>query len=274
VLPTLVVAQTEPGSASAKATADKPYARIAILRPHDGQTVDFEAGYIRHLEWHRQAKDTWVWYGWNVTFGDRQRWFVYASFGHSAESLDHPVPPAEDERDNITNVTPHAQFLGNAVYEYLPGLSRGTGVPTPTARLELTTVDLNPGAEKAFEAALSAGQSTLSGETLWYRMVAGGAAPRYVRLRPRGSLSAILDGRSEQALPDRVNDRIAKTTVEILTLRPTMSYGLSSAREEPSAQAQRERPAFAELRRVRRSPKGGGGSESRNESRGGGAPRH
>jgi hypothetical protein len=67
-------------------------------------------------------------------------------------------------------------------------------------------VEFVPGAEKAFEAALSARQSTLQGETLWYRMVAGGTAPRYVRLRPRPSLSAILaerlDGRSEQALPD------------------------------------------------------------------------
>jgi hypothetical protein len=202
-----------------------------MLRPHDGDTVDFEAGYIRHLDWHRQAKDTWVWYGWNVTFGERQRWFVYASFGHSAASLDSPVPAAEDERDNVLNVTPHAEFVGNALYEYLPALSRGTGEPQPTARLELTTVDLNPGAAKAFEAALSADQSTLQGETLWYRMVAGGSAPRYVRLRPRPSLSAVLADSSEQALSDKVNDLIAKTTVEILTLRPTMSYGLSPARE-------------------------------------------
>jgi len=221
VLPTLLVAQTARG----------PYARIAILRPHDGDTVDFEAGYIRHLEWHRQARDTWVWYGWNVTFGERQRWFVYASFGHSAASLDSPVAPAEDEGDNILNVTPHAQYRGNALYEYVPGLSRGTGEPQPTARLEFTTVDLVPGAANAFEAALSAGQSTLPGETLWYRMVAGGAVPRYVRLRPRPSLSAVLDGRSEQALPEKGNDLIAKTTVEILTLRPTMSYGLPPARQ-------------------------------------------
>jgi hypothetical protein len=186
---------------------------------------------MRHLEFHRQAKDTWVWYGWTIWAGERQRWFVYASFGHSAESLDSPVAPAEDERDNVLNVVPHAQFLGNELYEYLPELSRGTGAPTPSARLELTTVELNPGAEKAFEAALSAGRSTLSGETLWYRMVAGGTAPRYVRLRPRASLSAILDGRSEQALPDQVNDWIAKTTVEILTLRPTMSYGLAPAQK-------------------------------------------
>ena len=218
VLPARLVAQAEKG----------PYARIAVLRPHDGKTVDFEAGYIRHLEWHRQARDAWVWYGWTIWAGERQRWFVYATFGHSAADFDNPVPPAEDERDNVSNVTPHAQFVGNALYEYLPSLSRGTGEPQPTPRLEFTTVELVPGAAQAFEAALGADQSRLQGETLWYRMVAGGTAPRYVRLRPRPSLSALLDGRSEQALPDRVDALIAKTTVEILNLRPTMSYGLGS----------------------------------------------
>jgi hypothetical protein len=217
VLPARLVAQAEKG----------PYARIAALRPHDGDTVDFEAGYIRHLEWHRQAKDTWAWYGWTVWAGERQRWFVYATFGHTAAELDHPVPPAEDERDNISNVTPHAQFVGNALYEYLPALSRGTGTPTPTPRLELTTVDLNPGAASAFETALTAEQSTLRGETLWYRMVAGGTAPRYVRLRPRTSLAALLDGRSDQSLVADEARLIARTTVEILSLRPAMSYGVA-----------------------------------------------
>src|SRR5229473_7924510 len=94
LLPTLLVAQ------SVAQTERGPYARIAILRPHDGHTVDFEAGYIRHLEWHRQARDPWVWYGWGVWAGERQRWFIYATFGHSAASLDRAVAPAEDERDN------------------------------------------------------------------------------------------------------------------------------------------------------------------------------
>jgi hypothetical protein len=131
-----------------------PYARISVLRPHDGDTVDFEAGYIRHLDWHRQNNDTWTWYGWTVWAGERQRWFVYATFGHSAAEMDSPVDPAGDERDNIVNVTPHGHFVGSALYEFLPALSHGTGVPTPTARLELATVDLVPGSAKAFEAAL------------------------------------------------------------------------------------------------------------------------
>jgi hypothetical protein len=222
LLPALLGAQTGRG----------PYARIAILRPHDGHTVEFEAGYMRHLAWHQQARDPWVWYGWNVWAGERQRWFIYATFGHSAASLDSAVAPAEDERDNVLNVAPHVEYVGNAVYEYLPGLSRGTGEPQPTARLEFTTVDLVPGSAKAFEAALGAAQATLHGDILWYRMVAGGAAPRYVRLRPRPSLSAVLDGRSEQALPDGASQMVARTTIEILTLRPTMSLGLGSPPRE------------------------------------------
>lgn len=218
LLPAPLLAQSERG----------PYARIAILRPHDGKTVEFESGYIRHLAWHQQAKDTWVWYGWSITFGERQRWFVYATFGHSAASLDNPVAPVEDERDNVLNVASHGEYVGNGLYEYLPGLSRGTGEPQPTARLEFTTVDLVPGAGKAFEAAVGAGQSALQSETLWYRMVAGGPSPRYVRLRPRANITAVIEGKGEQGLPEGVTAMIAKTTVEVLTLRPTMSFGLGS----------------------------------------------
>jgi len=213
LLPAIVVAQTERG----------PFARIAIMRALDGQTVDLEAGYMRHLEWHRQAKDTFAWYSYSVWAStERQRWIIYATFGHTAASLSNPVSPAEDERDNMMNVLPHAQFLGNSVYEFLAPLSRGDGVPTPTLRAELTTVELKQGTEKAFETALAAEQSKLRGETLWYRMVAGGDAPRYIRLRPRPSLAAILDERADQTLPDKVSSLISKLTIETLNLRPNM----------------------------------------------------
>jgi hypothetical protein len=203
-----------------------PYARISVLRSHDGDTVDFEAGYTRHLQWHRQANDPWTWYGWTIWAGERQRWLVYATFGHSAAEMDNPVSPADDERDNIVNVTPHANFAGSALYEYLPALSRGTGTPEPTARVELTTVDLNTGAEKAFESALAAEQPSLQGDALWYRMIAGGPSPRYVRLRPRANLTAIIEGQHEQALPEKVNSLTTRITIEILSLRPAMSYNV------------------------------------------------
>lgn len=207
-----------------------PYARISILRPHDGDTVDFEAAYIRHLGWHREAKDPWTWYGWTIWAGERQRWLVYATFGHSAAELDNPVAPAEDEKDNVLNVIRHGQFLGHALCEFLPALSRGSGVPTTAARVELTTVDVHPAAEKKFEAAIGASQPSLQNEALWFRVIAGGPAPRYLRLCPRPNLTAFLETRHEAALPDAVAALISKTTVEILNLRPTMSYGLAENR--------------------------------------------
>jgi hypothetical protein len=119
LLPALFVAQT------VAQTGHGLCARIAILRPQEGDSVDFEAGYIRH--WHQQAKDTWTWYGWTIWAGERQRWFIYATF-HLAASLDSPVASAEDERDNILNLAPHARACGNALYEYLLALSRGSGI--------------------------------------------------------------------------------------------------------------------------------------------------
>jgi hypothetical protein len=222
IVSTALLLLARPAAQSPRA-ARGPYARIAIMRALDGHSSDWEAGYIRHLEWHRQAKDTFGWYSYSVWAStERQRWIVYATFGHTAAELSNPVSPAEDERDNLLNVLPHAQFLGNGVYEFLPLLSRGNGVPTPAFRAEYTTVELNQGTGKAFEAALAANQSTLHGETLWYRMILGGDTPRYVRLRPRASLAAILDERADQALPDSVNALIAKMTVESLNLRPDM----------------------------------------------------
>src|SRR5262249_39046131 len=120
-------------------------------------------------------------------------------------------------------------FAGNALYEYLPALSQGTGEPQSAPRLELTTVDLNPGSEKAFEAALAAHPAATQGETLWYRLVVGGPTPRYVRLRPRSSLAAALEAGRDPMWTDAINASIAKTTVEILTLRPTMSLGLRAS---------------------------------------------
>jgi len=193
------------------------------MRALDGHGVDWEAGYIRHLEWHRQANDPFNWYSYSVwASSERQRWIIYATFGHTAAELSNPLSPAEDERDNLINVLPHAQFLGNGVYEFLPSLSLGNGVPTPTLRAEYTTVELHYGAGKAFEAALSAEKSQLHKETLWYRLVVGGNGLCYVRLRPRPTLAAILEERDDQALPETVNNLISRITIETLNLRPNM----------------------------------------------------
>jgi hypothetical protein len=151
---------------------------------------------------------------------------VYATFGHAAADFDASVAPADDERDNVLNVAPHAQFAENRIYQYLPHLSRGTSVPPPVARLELVTVELLTGTARAFEAGRQREQQSLN-DTLWYRLVAGGQMPRYIRLRPRPSVAAILEGTPDATLPDRLLPLVARTTAEILDLRLDAAYGLA-----------------------------------------------
>jgi hypothetical protein len=111
-------------------------------------------------------------------------------------------------------------------------------------------VELTQGAGKDFEAAIAAEQSKLQGETLWYRMVVGGDRPRYVRLRPRASLAAILDERADQAFPDKVYGLISKMTVETLNLRPNM---LVNVTPEPPRQWWSPEPMMPEsdVRQIR-----------------------
>ena len=62
-------------------------------------------------------------------------------------------------------------------------------------------------------------------------MIAGGSTPRYVRLRPQANYAALAVAAGEQRLPDELSNLVAKQTVEILTLRPAMSYRLAPARQ-------------------------------------------
>ncbi len=219
VFSTFVIAQNAPTVQKEKPQG--PYARIGFFRALDGHWLEMETGYVRHLDWHRRAKDPWAWYGYAVLPStERVAWILYATFGRSAAELGSPVAPAEDWSDALTTLFPHAKLLEDGIYEFLPALSRGDGVPTPTLCAEYTTVELNRGTSKVFEAALAGEKSKLQGETLWYRLVVGGNTPRYVRLRPRSSLALILDERADQALPDKVIGLISTIKTEALNLRP------------------------------------------------------
>ena len=234
---TLAAAQNGPSPSSPAgpgSTGSGPYAIVAMMRALDeSYTVDFEEGYIRHLEWHRQVKDKFNWYSysfWSST--ERQRWMIYATFGHTSAELSNPVAPAEDARDAIVNI-PHVQYMGSSVYEFLPALSRGSSVPSAALKAEYTTVEVHFGEGKAFEEALASEQPGLQGETLWYRMVEGGSMLRYIRLRPRASLESILDQHAGQLLPAKVKGLVSKMTVEILSLRPNMLVNVTAVPSRP-----------------------------------------
>jgi hypothetical protein len=131
LLPTLLISQTTQPSQK-----PGPYATIGIMRALDeSHAVDLEAGYIRHLQWHRQVKDPFQWYSYSIVAStERQRWIIYATFGHTSAELSNPVSPAEDWRDATIQHTASCPIRRKHNYEFLPGLSRGNAVPSPARR--------------------------------------------------------------------------------------------------------------------------------------------
>jgi hypothetical protein len=214
-VPALLVAQTE----------GNPLTRIVKVRPCDGAPVELDAGAVCHLGRHNHPRDPSVWYGWSIWGSDRGRWFVYTLFGRPAPSQACAVSPVKDERDTAGDLAPRVEWLTSETFEFLPDLSRGCGVPRPTARLEVTTVELVPGSAKAFEKALAASQGELRRETLWYRLATGSETTHYVRLRPQPSFPAALAPGNDHALGD-VKKFVRRATVEIWTVHPSMSLGL------------------------------------------------
>ena len=218
VIPSLLAAQAGKG----------PYMVLGALRRLEGHDFAFDTGVARHWKWHRDHRDPYVWYAWNARFGERVGALVFATFNHSASSLDSAVSPGEDWANWRVTGAPHSEFTNLETYRYLPELSRGTGDPGPAILLEFTTVDVSPAEASAFEARLKAGQPSLKEETLWYRLVTGGQVPRYLRLRPRSRLSAVIEKADDQVLAP-ANSMITRIRVELLVTEPSLTIDVAGA---------------------------------------------
>ncbi|MDW8848786.1 hypothetical protein SD960_01680 [Flavobacterium sp. MMLR14_040] len=87
---------------------NKNIGQFAVWKPKDGQSKNFENGYIQHLNWHKTNGDSWSWYGWFIISGARYGQFVDATFNLGWSDFDKPVNPSEDMADNKINVFPYA----------------------------------------------------------------------------------------------------------------------------------------------------------------------
>ena len=216
VTPALVTAQTDQG----------PYVVLGVLRRLEGHDFAFDTGVARHWQWHRDHRDPYVWHAWNIRFSARVGGLVFASFNHSAASLDHPVSPAEDGANWRITGAPHSEFTNLETYRYLPELSRGTGDPGPAILLEFTAVEIQPNTASAFEAQLKAEQPSLKEETLWYRLVTGGQVPKYLRLRPRPRFSSVLEGAETEDLA-QTGSIVTRVRAELLVLDPSLTIDVA-----------------------------------------------
>ncbi|HEX6535804.1 MAG TPA: hypothetical protein VF041_14495 [Gemmatimonadaceae bacterium] len=171
-------------------------ARVFAIRPHAGMERQFEDGYRRHLDWHRQAGDPWAWYLWQVTNGERAGLYVDGTFEHRWSDFDAAVDPAGDGADNDVNVEPFAARPWNAAWRRL-GATDGDFAALAERSRYLLVVEyrLRPdSAARVFDAldraravhpvALSSGTGDPASSPAWFALASGGEGPALVLVAP------------------------------------------------------------------------------------------
>ena len=68
-----------------------PAAHFFVYQVNSGAQAKFEEGYRHHLGWHRSHHDPLVWYGWTVSDGKHDGYFIDASVGEPFAAFDHRV---------------------------------------------------------------------------------------------------------------------------------------------------------------------------------------
>ena len=218
---------------------------LFAYRPKAGQTPAFDAGYRKHLEWHRSNGDPLPWYGWYVVTGPRTGTFVDGCFGITFAAFDARIAPAEDGADAARNVTPYADTVNRRILRRLPlpGTATRLEERKPSGLVEVLLVELRPGRSRLFESGLAQLAAALANddaapEFTVYRQLSGGAEPAYLVMFPRdgnayferhtpsldGLLAALAEGSLVEGLSAMLAASVAKTEIEAWAYRADLSY--------------------------------------------------
>lgn len=171
-----------------------PAAHFFVYQVNPGAQAKFEEGYRHHLGWHRSHHDPLVWYGWMVSDGRRDGYFIDASVGQPFAAFDHRVDVEQDGADFRSSVTPYVTPQAQLTYALLPELSNGTPLESrkPSDTVQVTYFDVHPGMQLRFEHALRAARRVLASTSgapshTWYRLVTGGDTPQYMLMVARAN---------------------------------------------------------------------------------------
>ncbi|MBI3580037.1 MAG: hypothetical protein HY276_08785 [Ignavibacteriales bacterium] len=152
-------------------------ASFAVWKPKDGLEQQFEAGYKKHLAWHKANGDKWNWYGWYVVSGPRFGYFIDATLDRTWDDFDSPVNPSGDREDNALHTDPFGEFKTLFRVEKLNKLSASHASSLKSKRMRLVTLSVNniPSTLKIIERLKEQYQTKYNVKTfLTYKVVDGG----------------------------------------------------------------------------------------------------
>jgi hypothetical protein len=215
---------------------------LFAYEPKPGHEEQFDAGYRRHLEWHRQHRDPLPWYGWYVATGERTGMFVDGSFGITFAAFDERVEPGQDAANFAETTAPHGDTAYRKILRLMPRLGTATRLEDrePSSRIEVVTYFVRPGQTAAFESGLEKLATAVGDSRAFtvYRQLSGGMQPAYLIMFPRegfgyfdengASLDALirteLDAEPERELLDVLSRSVRHAHSETWRYRDDLSY--------------------------------------------------
>jgi hypothetical protein len=213
-----------------------------FVKPKAGTRQQFEQANKRHMEWHRQQKDTWAVDVWEIISGDRTGQYGYYTFGHHWKDFDNRAKFEEaDEADYFANVGPYVEPV-LARYDIAhPEISRPTEGQFPFA--EVLEYHLNMSGEPDFLMAVRKVHEAIqkSNNPVYYaarELYNGGEHPTYWFVFPRKNwadfeppeqtIPALLEkvyGRDEAESILKLFDKsVHRVQSQIIAFRPDLSY--------------------------------------------------
>lgn len=230
-----------PSGRAADATEGEA-AFLFAYEPKPGQQEQFDAGYRRHLEWHREHHDPLPWYGWYVATGEHTGMFVDGTFGIKFAAFDDRIEPEQDAANFAETTAPHGDTAYRKILRLMPRLSTATRLEDrePASAIEVATYFVSPGRTAAFESALGKLAAAVADSRAFtvYRQLSGGIQPAYLIMFPRegfeyldengASLDTLirtgLDAEAEGELLDVLSRSVRHARTETWRYREDLSY--------------------------------------------------
>lgn len=229
--------------ASASAQEDRgDVGQVHFVKPKAGETLQWEAAYKKHVEWHRSKNDAWSWPVWEIITGERAGHYAIGTFFHHWKDLDRDLG-AEDNTHAREYLDRHTESATMEVWRYRPEISNPPKGDEASAYAAVYYRHLNQGMMGTYSRAVRKINDAIV-EAEWgvgyYRnvYVNSGDEPMAVRwvarrtwedfAPPALSFPRLLEeayGKEEAAaVTDALNRSIHRGWSEIWAYRPDLSY--------------------------------------------------
>lgn len=211
--------------------------RIYFSTPKPGMDQQYEAGRKKHMQFHRNQKDTWTWNTYAIETGNNAGTYVTSSCGHSWKDFDdwEARMGKADLADGATNLSPYVGGGRNGFYVYRADMSLGPANQAPPPITAVTVYVLHPGAGPDFIAAIKKINEALGKQpdwpktSGWLQLANGGEGPTFVLLNNRKNWAdfAPLSKTTAEALTEAFGKEVSDQTMK--TIRDSTASVYSEA---------------------------------------------